>query len=130
MPREHNKGTWQEKRAFSPSVVTEGGRVIWVAGHTGQTDENGKSLAGDFDSQVRMTFKNIERTLKEAGAALKDIVTMTVFILDARNSTRQTELRNEILGRDFPASAMITVKGLADPNMMIEIQSIAVVGDK
>jgi len=130
MPRKHNKGTWQEKRAFSPSVMTEGGRTIWVAGHTGQTDEAGKSLAGDFDAQVRMTFRNIERTLKEAGATLKDIVTMTVFILDARNSTRFTELRTEIIGGNFPASALITVKGFADPNMMIEIQSIAVIGDK
>ena len=115
-------------RAFSPAVITEGGKVIWIAGHTGQKDSNGKSLAGDFDAQMRQTFKNIEATLKEAGASLTDIVTMTVFLADSRYTTRMTEIRTEIFGEDFPASAAITVTGFADPSMLIEIQGIAVVG--
>jgi enamine deaminase RidA (YjgF/YER057c/UK114 family) len=122
------RGTWQKKRAFSPAVITQGAnQVIWVAGHTGQVDDTGKSLAGDFDAQCRQTFRNIERTLGEAGAKLADIVTMTVFLLDARYTTRMTEIRTEIFGTDFPASAAITVAGFADPSMLIEIQAIAVV---
>ncbi len=120
-------GTWQVKRAFSPAVITQGGgRTIWVAGHTGQADDSGKSLAGDFDAQCRQVFRNIERTLADASAKLSDLVTMTVFLIDARYTTRMTELRTEIFGRDFPASAAITVAGFADPSMMIEIQGIAV----
>jgi 2-iminobutanoate/2-iminopropanoate deaminase len=122
------RGTWQKKRAFSPAVITQGAnQVIWVAGHTGQVDDTGKSLAGDFDAQCRQTFCNIERTLGEAGAKLADIVTMTVFLLDARYTTRMTEIRTEIFGTDFPASAAITVAGFADPSILIEIQAIAVV---
>jgi 2-iminobutanoate/2-iminopropanoate deaminase len=121
------RGTWQQKRAFSPAVVTKGGsRTIWIAGHTGQIDDSGKSLAGDFDGQCRQTFRNIEKTLAEANCSLKDIVTMTVFLIDARFTTRMTELRAEILGKDFPASAAITVSGFALPEIMIEIQGIAV----
>jgi 2-iminobutanoate/2-iminopropanoate deaminase len=127
MEKSFVRGTWQVKRAFSPAVITQGGgRTIWVAGHTGQTDDNGKSLAGDFDAQCRQVFRNIERTLAEAGAKLSDLVTMTVFLIDARYTTRMTEIRTEIFGRDFPASAAITVAGFADPSMMIEIQGIAV----
>ncbi len=122
-------GTWQQKRAFSPAVVTEGGRAIWLAGHTGQHDDGGGSLAGDFDAQVRQTFRNIERTLAQAGGTLKDIVMMTVFLSDPRHTTRMTEIRAEVFGRDFPASAAITVFGFADPTMMIEIQPIAVLED-
>ncbi|TCR70461.1 RidA family protein [Bosea sp. BK604] len=121
------RGTWQKTRAFSPAIVTEGGRIVWIAGHTGQKDENGKSLAGDFEAQTYQTFRNIEETLKEAGATLKDIVTMTVFLTDARNTTRMTEIRSEIFGSDFPASAAVTVTGFADPHMLIEIQGIAVI---
>jgi len=121
------RGTWQQKRAFSPAVITEGaGRIVWVAGHTGHKDGAGGSLAGDFDAQCRQTFRNIEKTLAEAGCTLADLVTMTVFLIDARHTTRMTELRTEILGRDFPASAAITVGGFADPSMMIEIQAVAV----
>ena len=129
MEKSFVRGTWQVKRAFSPAVITQGGgRTIWVAGHTGQADDSGKSLAGDFDAQCRQVFRNIERTLAEAGAKLSDLVTMTVFLIDARYTTRMTEIRTEIFGRDFPASAAITVAGFADPSMMIEIQGIAVAG--
>src|SRR5579863_8714054 len=86
------------KRAYSPAVITEGAaRTIWLAGHTGAVDDNGDSLAGDFDAQCRQTFRNIEKTLAEAGAKLPDLVTMTVFLIDARHTTRMTELRSEIL---------------------------------
>ena len=121
------RGTWQKSRAFSPAIVTEGGRIVWIAGHTGQKDSAGNSLAGNFEAQTYQTFRNIEATLKEAGASLKDIVTVTVFLSDARNTTRMTEIRTELLGSDFPASAAITVTGFADPTMLIEIQGIAVI---
>jgi len=121
------RGTWQQKRAFSPAVITSGAaRTIWVAGHTGETDDGGKSLAGDFDAQCRQTFRNIEKTLAEAKCSLKDMVTMTVFLIDARYTTRMTELRTEIFGKDFPASAAITVTGFARPEIMLEVQGIAV----
>ena len=129
MKKSFVRGTWHQRRAFSPAVITEGAaRTIWVAGHTGQVDDTGKSLAGDFETQCRQTFRNIERTLADAGAKLGDIATMTVFLIDARYTTRMTEIRTEIFGTDFPASAAITVAGFADPAMMIEIQAVAVAG--
>ncbi|MGE0063893.1 MAG: RidA family protein [Xanthobacteraceae bacterium] len=127
MTKDFVRGTWQQKRAFSPAVITSGaGRTIWIAGHTGQVDDAGKSLAGDFEAQCRQTFRNIEKTLTEAKGSLKDIVTMTVFLIDSRYTTRMTELRSEIFGKDFPASAAITVSGFAQPEIMIEVQGIAV----
>jgi enamine deaminase RidA (YjgF/YER057c/UK114 family) len=52
---------------------------------------------------------------------------MTVFLIDTRHTTRMTELRTEIFGKDFPASAAITVAGFAQPEMMIEIQCVAAI---
>jgi 2-iminobutanoate/2-iminopropanoate deaminase len=127
MKKSYVRGTWQQKRAFSPAVITEGAqKIVWVAGHTGQTADDGRSLAGDFDAQCRQTFRNVEKTLAEAGATLADLVTVTVFLSDPRHTTRMTEIRVEIFGKDFPASAAITVTGFADPTMLIEIQGIAV----
>ena len=111
-----------------PSLREGAGRTIWLAGHTGAKDDTGKTLAGDFDAQCRQTFRNIEKTLAEARCTLKDMVTMTVFVIDARYTTRMTELRTEIFGGDFPASAAITVSGFADPAIMIEVQGVAVTG--
>ena len=73
-------------------------------------------------------FPGSARPLEEAGGALADIVTMTVFITDARYGDRFTQLRKEIFGDNFPASALITVAGLARPEMLVEVQGIAVIG--
>jgi len=128
MKKSFVRGARAQTRAYSPAVITESGKALWLAGHTGAVDAAGKSLAGDFDAQCRQTFRNIEKTLAEAGAELSDLVTMTVFLIDARYTTRMTELRAEIFAKDFPASAAITVAGFAQPEMMIEIQGVAVVG--
>jgi 2-iminobutanoate/2-iminopropanoate deaminase len=122
------KGERPERSGYSLAVVTEGpGKTIWVAGITGAVDDSGKSLAGDFDAQVRQTFASIGKTLEQAGAKLSDIVTMTVFITDPRNHPRMTAIRREILGKDFPASASIAISHLASPNALLEIQCVAVV---
>ena len=66
MERSYIAGTWEKNRAFSPAVVVNGGKMLFFAGHGGQVDDNGKSLAGDFAAQTRQTWKNIEATLKRA----------------------------------------------------------------
>ena len=58
--------------------------------------QGGSSLAGDFDAQFTETFRNIEKTLVQSGCKLADIVTMTVFLIDARYTTRMTELRAKL----------------------------------
>jgi 2-iminobutanoate/2-iminopropanoate deaminase len=128
MKKSFVRGAQAESNAYSPAVITEGAaRTIWVAGHSGAVDDSGKSLAGDFDAQCRQTFRNIEKTLAEAGAKLADIVTMTVFLVDPRYTPRMIELRRQIFGKEFPASAAITVAGFALPEMLLQIQCVAVI---
>lgn len=117
-----------QARAYSQAVVTEGGKIVWLAGQVGAADASGKSLAADFDGQVREVFARLGATLAEAGGKLADMVTMTVFITDARYGDRFTQLRQEIFGDNFPASALITVAGLARPELLVEVQGMAVVG--
>jgi len=127
MKRRNLKNARAQARGYSQAVVTEGGRVVWLAGVVAGEDSSGRSLAADFDGQVREVFARLGRTLEEAGGRLSDMVTMTVFITDARLGDRFTQLRCEIFGDDFPASALITVAGLARPEMLVEVQGIAVV---
>jgi enamine deaminase RidA (YjgF/YER057c/UK114 family) len=116
-----------EQSGYSQAVVTQGGRTIWLAGHATAADSSGKSLAGDFEGQVREVFAFLGRTLEEAGGKLSDMVTMTVFITDPRNHPRFTALRREILGKDFPASAVVSVTHLANPALLVEVQGVAIV---
>jgi len=117
-----------QTRAYSPAVITQGGTIVFLAGQTVSVDAAGKSLTGDFDGQVRAIFAALGKTLEEAGGKLADMVTMTVFITDPRYGDRFTQLRREIFGDNFPASALITVFGLARPELLVEVQGIAVIG--
>jgi 2-iminobutanoate/2-iminopropanoate deaminase len=127
MERRYVEGTWEKNRAFSPAVIVTGGKMVFVAGHAGQVDDQGKSLAGNFEAQTRQTFRNIEKTLAEAGASLQDLVTMTVFITDSRYGQSFTDIRKEIFKEKFPASALITCDGLARTDMLVEVQAIAMI---
>jgi enamine deaminase RidA (YjgF/YER057c/UK114 family) len=126
--RRYLKRDTAQARAYSQAVVTEGGRIVWFAGQVAAADTAGRSLAGDFDGQVREVFARLGQTLTEAGGALGDMVTMTVFITDTRYGDRFTQLRKEIFGDNFPASALITVAGPARPELLVEVQGIAVIG--
>jgi len=126
--RSYVKRERAQARAYSQAVITEGGRIVWLAGQVGAADASGRSLGGDFDGQVREVFSRLRQTLEEAGGSLADMVTMTVFITDARLGDRFTQLRKEIFGDNFPASALITVAGLARPELLVEVQGVAVIG--
>src|SRR5688572_4848052 len=111
------------QRAFSRAVITTGGRTIWLAGQTAAPG------IVEFDAQVRDVFAKLGATIKAAGGSgLADMVTMTVFINDARLGDRFVELRKEIFRENFPASALITVTGFARPGILVEVQGVAVAG--
>lgn len=119
---------FQKSRAFSPAVVTEGGKTVWLAGQTTLVDEEGKSISGDCSAQARTIFALMDKTLRKAGGSLANLVTMTVFINDPRYGDEFVMMRREIFkdGR-FPASALITVSGFSRPGIVIEIQGVAVI---
>jgi 2-iminobutanoate/2-iminopropanoate deaminase len=125
------KTDFQKSRAFSPAVITEGGRIVWMAGQTAIRDEAGNDISGNFDAQVRTIFSLMDKTLQRAGGSLANLVTMTVFINDPRHGDRFVEMRRDMFkDGNYPASALITVSNFARPGMLIEIQGIAVIGDK
>jgi 2-iminobutanoate/2-iminopropanoate deaminase len=123
------KSEQQKKRAYSPAVITQGGKTVWLAGQTATQDEQGNDISSNFEAQVRTIFSLIDKTLKRAGGSLADMVTMTVFIIDPRHGDKFVEMRGSFFpGGNYPASALITVSNFARPGMLIEIQGVAVIG--
>jgi len=119
-----------QRNAFSISVATEGGKVIWLGGQTGAHDDNKQSLAGYFEGQARQVIKRLTQTMEKNGGKLSDIVNMTVFITDVRDGRTWINVRKEAFGDNFPGSALITVSALQDPDAKIEVQAYAVIGDE
>jgi 2-iminobutanoate/2-iminopropanoate deaminase len=109
-------------RAYSHGV--RAGNLLFLAGQTG-TDAEVPAGTGRFEAQTRRVFARMQTILEAAGGSLDSLVTMTVFITDIRYGDEFVRLRGEILRRDFPASALIGVSHLANPDALLEIQAIA-----
>ena len=123
------KSEQQKARAYSPAVITEGGRIVWLAGQTATRDDSGNDISGTFEAQVRTIFSLLDKTLRRAGGSLANMVTMTVFITDPRLGDRFVEMRAGYFpDGNYPGSALITVSNFARPGMLIEIQGVAVIG--
>jgi 2-iminobutanoate/2-iminopropanoate deaminase len=116
-------------RAYSAAVITDGGLIAWLAGMGGTNGPDGKPIT-DFAGQTRQAFRNIEATLQKAGGTLADVVTMTVFIRNQSDGDEFVKIRGEVFKSGFPGSALITAKDFAVPQLLVEIQSIAVIGER
>ena len=125
------KTPFQLSRAFSPGVITEGGRTVWVAGQTATRDNQGADISYNFEAQVRQVFSQIDQILKRAGGSLANVVSMTVFIKESRYGDRFVEMRKDMFQNGhYPGSALITVTNFARPGIEIEIQAVGVIGDR
>ncbi|MGH6797304.1 MAG: RidA family protein [Roseiarcus sp.] len=126
-----DQGERLKGRTYSPAVVTEGGRTIWLAGESTIADLDGKDISGNMEAQTRTIFALIDKTLKRAGGSLKDVVTMTVYMTDVRNGATFQKIRAEMFpDKNYPASAQLTISNLVVPGSLIEIQAVAMIGDK
>ena len=125
------KTPFQLSRAFSPGVITEGGKIVWVAGQTATRDNDNRDISNNFEAQTKQVFSQVDQVLKRAGGSLANVVQMTVFIKESRYGDRFVEMRKDMFQNgNYPGSALITVTNFARPGIEIEIQAIGVIGDR
>ncbi len=129
MKRENfSSGTpWEPIVGYSRAVRVD--NRVWVSGTTA-TDESGLLVgSGDAYAQTMHALGNIRAALIRAGASLEDVVRTRIYVVDiAANWQAVGRAHGEVLGHVRPATAMIEVKGLIDPHMLVEIEADAVVG--
>ena len=120
---------WAKPKGFSNGIAASG-RQVFVAGQIGWTGE-GKWDAKDFAGQFRQTLKNTLAVLAEAGAKPEHIVRMTWYILDRKEyvgAIREVGAAyRELIGKHYPAMAVIQVSGLIEDQAKLEIETTAVI---
>src|SRR6266699_6491402 len=111
---------------YSHVVVVEGQRMIFVAGQLARDAQGNVVGKGDMRAQLRQTGENIKAALAAAGATLNDIVKTNTYVTNIEEFFKHTDVRMEYFGA-MPTSTTIEVSKLAHPDLMVEIEVIAMV---
>jgi enamine deaminase RidA (YjgF/YER057c/UK114 family) len=113
--------------SYSLVNIAQPGRMVFIAGQTA-SDHEGKVVGvGDPGAQTRFVLGKIKLAMEAAGGAMADIVALNVFTTDVRYHREINETRREVLGENFPTSTMVQVVALARPELLLEINAIAVI---
>ncbi|HEX9155813.1 MAG TPA: RidA family protein [Nitrospira sp.] len=117
-------GPWEAKIGYSRAVRI--GSSVYVSGSTAMTPSG---LVGKSDpyAQTIQTFKTIEAALKQAGASLNDVVRTRIYMANIDQWQEVGRAHGEIFGNIRPATTMVEVKRLIDPDMLVEIEADAII---
>ena len=126
-----------KKRVFSPSVPepppqtwSNGlvvGNQVFVAGMTART---GAEVVGrdSMYGQARAIFEKIRHLMEAAGGRMDDIVKVVIFVTDIKRREEVWKARREVFAGDFPVSTLVEVRALAAPELLVEVEAVAVLG--
>jgi 2-iminobutanoate/2-iminopropanoate deaminase len=127
--RHYNYGRWTKGRFSEAVTVTGPGKIIFLAGIGAEHEQNGKILyPGDFAAQCRYAYKKLKKALARNGATMADVVKQVTYVTDVRYQRAAGECRREAYGdAPLPAHTFLNVSQLAWPDMLVEIDVIAMV---
>ncbi len=112
---------------YTHLVIAPDGRTVYVAGQVA-FDSAGKVVGeGDFAAQAEQVYRNLQRALESVGGSMADLIKTTTFITDLAGlpALREVRLRHLDKARP-PANTLLVVSGLARPELLIEIEGVAV----
>jgi 2-iminobutanoate/2-iminopropanoate deaminase len=113
--------------SYSLVAISEPGRMVFIAGQTASDLQGNVVGIGDVRAQTRYVIEKIQRAIEAAGGTMNDLVSMSVFTTDVRYHRDINEVRREILASNFPTSTMVQVVALARPELLLEINAIAII---
>jgi enamine deaminase RidA (YjgF/YER057c/UK114 family) len=115
---------WEKTVPFALGVVTEG-RLLHTSGITARDPDGALVGVGDVRAQVEQCFKNVGDVLRAAGAGFEDVVKWTMYTTDIDAFSRAGDVWQRHFV-DRPASTLVEVRRLVHPDMLVEIEAVAV----
>ncbi|MBX3082617.1 MAG: RidA family protein [Anaerolineae bacterium] len=124
-----NPDTMYHSPAFTQvATVSSGMKLIFVGGQNGIT-KDGKVAGDDIASQTEQALRNVAAALEAAGAGFKDVVKMTIYLVQGQSFSEGYAATTRVIPRDTPAPTVsgMLVAGLANPAYLVEIEAVAAV---
>jgi enamine deaminase RidA (YjgF/YER057c/UK114 family) len=125
-----NPAGWPQPRGYANGIKARG-EMVFVGGMIGWDVE--QRLPKGFVAQTKQLLENIVAVLKEGGAGPEHVVRMTWYVVDIddyRNCLPDLgKVYREVMGRNFPAMALVQVKSLVEKDALLEIETTAVIPD-
>ena len=114
--------------AYSHVVTAEGAqKLVFCAGQVAADVEGNVLPPDDFDAQAKMVMKNLKNALAAGGAKLADVTKITIYICNPHDVPKARLILNDYFGKHPPGSTLCILRGLANPNFLLEIEAIAAV---
>jgi enamine deaminase RidA (YjgF/YER057c/UK114 family) len=119
---------------YNHGIVTEGGRLLFLAGQPGLNASGKIEVPSDLVAQFARALSNLQVVVEAAGGALADIVKMTIYVRDKdaykANLKALATTWHSFFGHYYPAVTLVEVSGLFDDGALVELDAIAVIQDK
>ncbi len=122
-----NPPTLSKPTGYTHIVEVSGGKTVYISGQIALDKDGNLVGAGDMKAQAEQVFRNLQAALAEAGATFGDVVKMNTYTTDMAQAPAIREVRARYFRDTTPASTLVQVVHLARPELMLEIEVIAVV---
>ena len=123
---------WAKPRGFSNGIAVKGGTAVYIAGQVGWTG-SGAWQATDFAGQFRQALRNVLEVLAQPGGRAEHIVRLTWYVIDRDEYLASLAgvgpAYRELMGKHYPAMAVVQVSGLVEAPARLEIEATAVIPD-
>ena len=113
---------------YKMATRMEGGRLLYIAGQVARDAEGNVLGKGDIRTQARQVFENLRHVLQAAGGGLSDLLKMTTYITRIEDFPAVAEIRSRLFPGELPASTLIVVNRLTQPEILSEVEGMAAIG--
>ena len=122
-----NPETLSKANGYTHVVETRGGRTVYISGQIAIDSQGNIVGINDFEAQTRQVFQNVKNALEAVGMTFDQVVKLGVYVTDISNVVPLRQVRDEFVNTsEPPASTLVQVAALVRPELLVEIEAIAV----
>lgn len=103
------------------------GPHVYIAGLTARAPDGTIPVAGEY-AQAKVIFEKMRHLVTAAGGKMDDMVKLTIFVTDITQNTEVWRARQEFFNGDFPTCSLVEVRALATPDILVEVEGMALLG--